>query len=167
MLERIIEFSVPPGAKEGRADKVFAAEFNDVSRARLQRAFDAGQVTFDGKTIDKRFKVSQSGLLRAVLEEPTFDAAPTAVDLPLDVIYEDGSILVVNKAPGMITHPGNGTGENTLVHALRYHCGENLSTVGAPDRPGIVHRLDKDTSGLIIVAKNDMAHHKLASCCLQ
>ena len=163
MPDRIIEFSFPPGAKAGRADKVFAAEFGDVSRTRLQRAFDAGQVTFNGKTIDKRFKVSQSGLLRAVLEEPTFDTAPIAVDLPLDVIYEDESILVVNKAAGMITHPGNGTVENTLVHALLHHCGENLSTVGAPDRPGIVHRLDKETSGLIIVAKNDTAHHKLAA----
>ena len=163
MPDRIIEFLVPHGAKAGRADKVFAAEFNDVSRVRLQRAFDAGQVTFDGKAIDKRFKVSQSGLLRAVIAEPTFDTAPIAVDLSLNVIYEDESILVVNKAPGMITHPGNGTGENTLVHALLHHCGENLSTVGAPDRPGIVHRLDKETSGLIIVAKNDTSHHKLAA----
>ena len=163
MPDRIIEFSVPAGAKVGRADKVFAAEFGDVSRARLQRAFDAGQVTFEGKAIDKRFKVSQPGLLRAILEEPTSDTAPTAVDLPLDVIYEDESILVLNKASGVITHPGNGTGENTLVHALLHHCGENLSTVGAPDRPGIVHRLDKETSGLIIVAKNDTAHHKLAA----
>ena len=104
MPDRIIKFSVPSGTKAGRADKIFAAKFDDVSRARLQRAFDAGQVTFDGKTIDKRFKVTQSGLLRAALEEPTFDAAPTPVDLPLDVIYEDESILVVNKAPGMITH---------------------------------------------------------------
>ncbi len=162
MSDRIIEFAVPANAKAGRADKIFAAEFDDISRARLQRAFDAGQVTFDGITIDKRFKVNRAGLLRAVLEEPTFEAAPTAVDLPLEVIYEDSSILVVNKAPGMITHPGNGTGDNTLVHALLHHCGENLSTVGAPDRPGIVHRLDKETSGLIIVAKNDAAHHKLA-----
>ena len=163
MPDRTIEFLVPAGAKVGRADKVFAAEFDDVSRARLQRAFDAGQVTFEGKAIDKRFKVSQPGLLRAILEETTFDTAPTAVDLPLEVIYEDESILVVNKAPGMITHPGNGTDENTLVHALLHHCGENLSTVGSPDRPGIVHRLDKETSGLIIVAKNDMSHHKLAA----
>ena len=163
MPDRTIEFLVPVGAKVGRADKVFAAEFDDVSRARLQRAFDAGQVTFEGKAIDKRFKVSQPGLLRAILEETTFDTAPTAVDLPLEVIYEDESILVVNKAPGMITHPGNGTDENTLVHALLHHCGENLSTVGSPDRPGIVHRLDKETSGLIIVAKNDMSHHKLAA----
>lgn len=163
MPDRIIEFSVPAGVKAGRADKIFASEFDDISRARLQKAFDAGQVSFDGVTIDKRFKVNRAGLLRAVLEEPTFEAAPKAVDLPLDVIYEDESILVINKAPGMITHPGNGTGENTLVHALLHHCGENLSTIGAPDRPGIVHRLDKETSGLIIVAKNDAAHHKLAT----
>ena len=163
MTDRIIEYTVPAGTKAVRADKIFAAQFDDISRARLQRAFEAGQVSFDGVTIDKRFKVNRPGLLRAGLEEPTFDAAPTAVDLPLDVIYEDASILVVNKAPGMITHPGNGTGDNTLVHALLHHCGENLSTVGAPDRPGIVHRLDKGTSGLIIVAKNDTAHHKLAA----
>ena len=92
MPDRIIEFLVPHGAKAGRADKVFAAEFNDVSRVRLQRAFDAGQVTFDGKAIDKRFKVNQSGLLRAVIAEPTFDTAPIAVDLSLNVIYEDESI---------------------------------------------------------------------------
>ncbi|HBR92668.1 RluA family pseudouridine synthase [Coraliomargarita sp. SDUM461003] len=163
MSDRIIEFTVPAGAKAGRADKIFASEFDDISRARLQRAFDAGQVTFDGVTIDKRFKVNREGVLRAVLEEPTFDASPVAVDLPLDIIYEDESILVVNKAPGMIVHPGSGTGDNTLVHALLHHCGENLSTIGAPNRPGIVHRLDKETSGLIIIAKNDTAHHKLAA----
>ncbi len=163
MPDRIIEFNVPANTNAGRADKLFAAEFDDISRARLQRAFDAGQVTFDGVAIDKRFKVNRAGLLRAVLEEPQFDAAPVAVDLPLDVIYEDESILVVNKAPGMITHPGSGTGDNTLVHALLHHCGENLSSIGAPDRPGIVHRLDKETSGLIIIAKNDTAHHKLAA----
>lgn len=163
MSDRVIEYTVPAGTPPTRADKLFAAEFDDISRARLQRAFEAGQVSFDGLTIDKRFKVNRTGLLRAVLEEPTFEAAPTAVDLPLEIIYEDASLLVVNKAPGMITHPGNGTGENTLVHALLHYCGGQLSTVGAPDRPGIVHRLDKETSGLIIVAKNDTAHHKLAA----
>ena len=163
MPDRAIEYTVPTGTPPTRADKLFAAEFDDISRARLQRAFEAGQVSFDGLTIDKRFKVNRPGLLRAVLEEPTFEAAPTAVDLPLEIIYEDASLLVINKAPGMITHPGNGTGENTLVHALLHHCGGQLSSVGAPDRPGIVHRLDKETSGLIIVAKNDTAHHKLAT----
>lgn len=163
MPERIIEFAVPSGIKSQRADKLFAAELEDVSRARLQRAFEAGQVTFDGEVIDKRFKIACAGLLQAVLEEPQFDAPPKPVDLPLDVVYEDESIVVVNKAPGMITHPGSGTGDDTLVHALLHHCGGQLSSVGAPDRPGIVHRLDKETSGLIVVAKTDKAHHKLAA----
>lgn len=163
MPERIIEFSVPPGTKSQRADKLFAAEFEDVSRARLQRAFEAGQVTFDGKVIDKRFKIARDGLLRAAMDEPEFEAPPVPVDLPLKVIYEDASIVVVNKAPGMVTHPGSGTGDDTLVHALLHHCGGQLSSIGAPDRPGIVHRLDKETSGLIVVAKTDKAHHKLAA----
>ncbi|MGJ8639133.1 MAG: RluA family pseudouridine synthase [Opitutaceae bacterium] len=163
MAERIIEFSVPKGAKAGRADKIFAAEFEDISRARLQRAFDAGAVTFDGQVIDKRFKVNQPGMLRGVLEEPNTGEGPKPVDIPLEIIYEDKSIVVVNKMPGMITHPGSGTGDDTLVHALLHHTDGQLSSVGAPDRPGIVHRLDKETSGLIVVAKNDRAHHKLAS----
>jgi 23S rRNA pseudouridine1911/1915/1917 synthase len=163
MLERILEFAVPNGTTSERADKLFAAAFDDVSRARLQRAFEAGQVTFDGAVVDKRFKIIRAGLLRAVLEEPQFEAPPKPVDLPLDVIFEDESIIVVSKSPGMVTHPGSGTGDDTLVHALLHHCGGRLSSVGAPDRPGIVHRLDKETSGLIVAAKTDKAHHKLAA----
>lgn len=163
MADRVIELEVPKGVKVGRADKVFAAAFEDVSRVRLQRAFEAGAVTFNGQMIDKRYKVNQPGTLRAVLEEPKVSDAPKAVDLPLEIIYEDEFILVVNKASGMITHPGSGTGDDTLVHALLHYTQGNLSAVGAPDRPGIVHRLDKETSGLIVVAKNDLAHHKLAS----
>lgn len=163
MPDRIIEYTVPEGTKPGRADKIFAAQFEDVSRVRLQKAFEAGQVSFDGAVIDKRFKISRPGFLRAVLEAPDFDAPPVANDIPLDVVFEDESIIVIDKAAGMVTHPGSGTGDDTLVHALLHHCGGSLSSVGAPDRPGIVHRLDKETSGLIIVAKSDAAHHKLAS----
>lgn len=162
MSDRSIEYQVPAGAPVERADKLFAAKFEEVSRARLQRAFDAGQVTFEGEVIQKRFKITRPGLLRAVLEEAQSDAAPCPVDLPLDVVYEDEALIVVNKAAGMITHPGSGTGEDTLVHALLHHCRGRLSGVGAPERPGIVHRLDKETSGLILAAKTDQAHHKLA-----
>ena len=162
MAERFIEFSVPDGSVVMRADKVFAAQFDDISRARLQRAFEAGQVTFNGETIDKHFKINRAGTLRATLKEANLASYPKAVNIPLNVIYEDTSLLVINKTSGMVTHPGSGTGENTLVHALLHHCGENLSKIGAPDRPGIVHRLDKETSGLIVIAKNDSAHHKLA-----
>ncbi|MGB0416517.1 MAG: RluA family pseudouridine synthase [Coraliomargarita sp.] len=163
MAERIIEFQVPDNLASGRADKRFAAAFEDVSRARLQRAFDDGLVTFEGRVIDKRFKLTAGGLLRAVLDEPDVHAGPSAVDIPLEIVFEDEAIVVVNKPVGMITHPGSGTGDDTLVHALLHHTDGKLSTIGAPDRPGIVHRLDKETSGIIVVAKTDLAHHKLAA----
>ena len=102
-------------------------------------------------------------MLRAVLDEPDANAGPSAVEIPLGILFEDDDIVVVNKPVGMITHPGSGTGDDTLVHALLHHTNGKLSSVGAPDRPGIVHRLDKETSGIIVVAKTDLAHHKLAA----
>ena len=110
MADRVIEFQVPEGVKTARADKLFAAEFEDVSRARLQRAFDASQVTFEGEVISKRFKVMRPGLLRAVLVEEASEAPPKPVDIPLKIVFEDESLIVINKSPGMVTHPGNGTG---------------------------------------------------------
>ena len=163
MPDRIIEFTVPKGVKSGRADKIFSAEFDDISRVRLQKAFDAELVTFDGAVIDKRFKVNRPGVLRAVLEEVVLGEGPKPMDIPLSIVYEDESIVVVNKPSGMVTHPGTGTGEDTLVHALLHHTNGNLSSIGAPDRPGIVHRLDKETTGLIVAAKTDRAHHKLVA----
>ena len=163
MAERVIECYVPKTVRDVRADKVFAASFEDISRARLQRAFDAGRVTYEGQIIDKRYKLSGPGKLKASLEELEQGAGPQGVALPLEIIYEDASIVVVNKAAGMITHPGSGTGDDTLVHALLHHTNGVLSTVGSPERPGIVHRLDKETTGLIVVAKTDLAHHRLAS----
>ena len=164
MSERVIQYPVAQVEKVQRADKLFADHFDSISRSRLQRAFEAGRVTFNGQVIDKRFKIQQPGLLEATLEEVAADACPEPVAIPLDVVYEDASILVINKAAGMVTHPGNGTGNDTVVHAALYHCqqqGQQLSSVGAPLRPGIVHRLDKETSGLMVVAKTDAAHHKL------
>ena len=97
MPERVIEFSVPAGTEPARADKIFAAEFDDISRTRLQRAFDAGRVTFDGEIIDKRFKVDRPGLLRAALEELKPDEGPQPVAIPVNMVYEDASMIVVNK----------------------------------------------------------------------
>ena len=162
MDERVIEYFVSDDVGEMRADKLFASVIEDVSRARLQKAFDSGRVSFEGQVIDKRFKIRQSGWLRATLETVSLDQAPQGKSIPLDVVYEDDAIIVINKSSGMVTHPGNGTGEDTLVHALLYHCKDALSSVGMPERPGIVHRLDKETSGLIVVAKTDLAHHALA-----
>ena len=163
MAERLIEFSVPAEIEAVRADKLFAAEFDDISRARLQKAFEAGQVTFNGQVIGKRFKINRPGLLRAALEEVEASQRPRAVDIPLEVIHEDTAMIVVNKPSGMVTHPGNGTDDSTLVHALLHYTNGQLSSVGTPDRPGIVHRLDKETTGLIVVAKTDQAHHRLAA----
>lgn len=163
MSERLIEFRVPADVRGARADKVLAAGFDDISRGRLQKAFALGCVTFEGVVIDQRFKLTGPGLLRASLDEPDPEAGPAAVAMDLNIVHEDASIIVLNKAAGMVVHPGSGTGENTLVHALLHHCKGVLSTVGAPDRPGIVHRLDKETSGLIVVAKTDRAHHRLAA----
>lgn len=162
MDERIIEYFVTDDVGEVRADKLFASVIEDVSRARLQKAFDSGRVSFEGEVIDKRYKIRHSGWLRATMETVSMDQVPKGKSIPLDVVYEDDAIIVINKSSGMVTHPGNGTGEDTLVHALLYHCKDALSTVGMPERPGVVHRLDKETSGLIVVAKTDLAHHALA-----
>ena len=112
-------------------------------------------MTFNGQVIDKRYKVQQAGPVGSDLGRVAADACPEPVAIPLDVVYEDASILVINKAAGMVAHPGNGTGNDTVVHAALYHCqqqGQHLSS-RAPLRPGIVHRLDKETSGLMVVAK--------------
>ncbi|MGB0460610.1 MAG: RluA family pseudouridine synthase [Opitutales bacterium] len=162
MAERLIEYLVPETVQGERADKVFAAAFEDVSRARLQRAFDAGKVSYEGIVIEKRHKLNGPGRLRAELEALDSGEGPRAMAIPLEIVYEDACMVVVNKAAGMVTHPGSGTGEDTLVHALLHHTKGELSSVGSPDRPGIVHRLDKETTGLIVVAKTDLAHHRLA-----
>lgn len=162
MESREIEYLVPDGISAQRADKLFADAFVDISRARLQKAFEEGKVYFNGQVIDKRFKVKSKGVLTATLSESVSGKPPKAVNIPLDIIFEDEDIVVLNKASGMVTHPGSGTGENTLVHALLNHCNGRLSSIGMPDRPGIVHRLDKETSGLMVVAKTDLAHHSLS-----
>jgi 23S rRNA pseudouridine1911/1915/1917 synthase len=162
MAERVLELRVPAEAAGQRADKALAACCADLSRSRLQRAFDGGGVTVDGRALDKRRKLAGGEHVRIVLDEPDADAALVPADLPLRVVYEDEAVVAVDKAPGMVTHPGSGTGPDTLVHALLHHCGGKLSPVGAPGRPGIVHRLDKETSGLIIAAKTEGAHHRLA-----
>lgn len=154
-------FTLAAGCRPRRADKVLAEAYPEFSRVALQRAFDAGLVTLGGRAI-KRDQAVAGG------DEITFsmpDAKPAAlkaVKIPLDVLFEDKHLLAVNKAAGMIVHPGAGTGEDTLVHALLAHCAGSLSGVGGVERPGIVHRLDRETSGIILVAKSDLAHRGLA-----
>jgi len=154
-------YTVPAGVARIRADKALAYAFPDHSRMALQRAFDAGLVTLRGRPIKRDHGVAGGDELGFALPE-TKPAEIKAVEIPLEVIYEDKHLLAVNKTAGMIVHPGAGTGEDTLVHALLAHCAGSLSGIGGVERPGIVHRLDRETSGLILVAKTDKTHRGLA-----
>jgi 23S rRNA pseudouridine1911/1915/1917 synthase len=154
-------YTVPEGIRRLRADKALATAFPEHSRTALQRAFDAGHVLLRGAAIKRDHSVAGGD----VLEFSFPDVVPMELkgaDIPLDVLFEDKHMLAVNKAAGMIVHPGAATGEDTLVHALLSHCADTLSGIGGVERPGIVHRLDKETTGVIVVAKTDKAHRALA-----
>ena len=145
-----------------RADVLLAASLPQLTRSGAQKLLDAGLVTAAGKAIRKNTKVPAGTCLQVVLPEP--EPVPiVSQDIPLDVVYEDGDVIVVNKARGMVVHPAPGHSEGTLVNALMHHCGDSLSGIGGELRPGIVHRIDKDTSGLLIAAKNDVAHRALSA----
>lgn len=154
-------YTVPEGIFRMRADKALATAFPEHSRTALQRAFDAGLVTAHGVAVKRDHIVTAGDILE--FSFPDIVAADLkAVDIPLDVIFEDKHMLAVNKASGMVVHPGAATAEDTLVHALLSHCAGALSGIGGVERPGIVHRLDKETTGVIVVAKSDQAHRALA-----
>ena len=154
-------YTVPPGIRRLRADKALALAFPEHSRTALQRAFDSGLVTVRGVAVNRDQSVAGGDTIE--FDFPDLKpAALRAVDIPLDVLFEDKHLLVVNKAAGMVVHPGAATGEDTLVHALLSHCAGGLSGIGGVERPGIVHRLDRETTGIIIVAKSDQAHRGLA-----
>lgn len=145
---------------EARLD-VFAAAAADISRARAQALIEEGRVTVNGKAVPKRTRLKAGDEVSVLLPPPEdIDAVPQ--DLPLDIVYEDDSLLVVNKPQGMVVHPAPGNPDGTLVNALLYHLKGRLSSINGKLRPGIVHRIDKDTAGLLIVAKTDRAHVALA-----
>ena len=152
---------VEAGARRLRADRALAAGFPEHSRSALQRAFAAGLVRRNGLAVGQSDLVRAGDLLEFSLPE-TRAAEMVPNPLPLDVLWEDDQVIAINKAAGMVVHPGASTGGDTLVHALLAHCAGTLSGVGGVERPGIVHRLDKETSGLILVAKTDAAHRGLA-----
>ena len=154
-------YLVPSQILRTRADKVLAAAFPEHSRAALQRAFEAGLVRRNGVALAKSDDVNAGDTLDFALPE-LVPAELKPVAIPLGVLYEDEHLLAINKVAGMVVHPGVGTGEDTLVHALLAHCAGGLSGVGGVERPGIVHRLDKETSGVLLVAKNDAAHRGLS-----
>ncbi len=154
--------AVPPEADGERLDRFLAARLPALSRTRLKALIEDGRVRCDAATIaDPSYRV-KSGQTFAVSVPPAVEAEPRPQDIALAVVYEDEHLIVVDKPAGMVVHPAPGSPEDTLVNALLAHCGDSLSGVGGVRRPGIVHRLDKDTSGLLVVAKTDAAHQGLA-----
>lgn len=140
---------------------VFTAKTAEITRSRAAGIIEGGNVLINGKTAAKNAKVKDGDSVEIILPDPEiYDITPE--NIPLDIVYQDGDLLVVNKPKGMVVHPAAGNYSGTLVNALMYHCGDSLSGINGIMRPGIVHRIDKNTSGLLMVAKNDFAHNKLA-----
>ena len=145
-----------------RADAFLARSIPDLTRSAAQRLLEDGSVTLAGKPVKKNYKTTPGDRLEVVLPDPEpVDVVPQ--NIPLDVVYEDSDVIVVNKPVGLVVHPAPGHPDGTLVNALLYHCGDSLSGINGELRPGIVHRIDRDTSGLIIAAKNDKAPLGLAA----
>ncbi len=143
-----------------RAD-AYLASVTDLSRTAASRLLEAGGVTCEGRTVGKKELLAQ-GMVLDVREPEIVPAKAEAQDIPLDIIYEDEHLLVINKPVGMVVHPAAGNPDGTLVNALLHHCRGQLSGIGGEERPGIVHRIDKDTSGLLVVAKDDHTHRALS-----
>ena len=145
-----------------RADALVCRLVPDLTRSAAQKLLERGAVTLNGGLARKNDRPAPGDVLEVVLPDPEpIDLVPQ--DIPLDVVYEDGDVIVVNKPVGLVVHPAPGHPDGTLVNALLYHCGTSLSGINGELRPGIVHRIDRDTSGLIIAAKNDRAHLALAA----
>ncbi len=147
--------------EDTRLDAFLAANLQELSRSRIQQLIGEGCVTLDGKALKKNYRVG-AGDLFAVEVPELRRAEPEPENIPLDIVYEDGDLIVLNKPKGLVVHPAPGHESGTLVNALLYHCGDTLSGIGGVSRPGIVHRLDMDTSGLMLCAKNDRAHRLLS-----
>ena len=145
-----------------RVDAWVSAQLEDMTRSAVQRLLEEGRITCGGRVPAKNYKLGGTEVLEVSLPEPVpVDVLPQ--NIPLDVVYEDSDVIVVNKPVGLVVHPAPGHPDGTLVNALLYHCGDSLSGINGELRPGIVHRIDRDTSGLIIAAKNDKAHLGLAA----
>ena len=149
-------------SKNQRLDAFLASSLDGLTRSQATRLIESGEVAVNGRAVSKSYKLAGGEDIAVTLPEPEpVEAAPQ--DIPLDVVYEDADVIVVNKPSGMVVHPAPGHPDGTLVNALLYHCAGTLSGIGGALRPGIVHRIDRDTSGLIIAAKNDAAHQYLSA----
>ena len=149
-------------SKNQRLDAFLASSLDGLTRSQATRLIESGEIAVNGRAVSKSYKLAGGEDVAVTLPEPEpVEAVPQ--DIPLDVVYEDADVIVVNKPSGMVVHPAPGHPDGTLVNALLYHCAGTLSGIGGALRPGIVHRIDRDTSGLIIAAKNDAAHQYLSA----
>ena len=149
-------------SKNQRLDAFLASSLDGLTRSQATRLIESGEVAVNGRAVSKSYRLAGGEDIAVTLPEPEpVEAVPQ--DIPLDVVYEDADVIVVNKPSGMVVHPAPGHPDGTLVNALLYHCAGTLSGIGGALRPGIVHRIDRDTSGLIIAAKNDAAHQYLSA----
>ncbi len=157
----IIELTVPQELNGQRLDKAVPSMEESISRSSAQQLISEGNILINGKQTNKKTTVKTGDTITLTIPDPV-NLEVEAENIPLDIVYEDEYLLVVNKPKGMVVHPAAGNYTGTLVNALLYHCGESLSGINGVIRPGIVHRIDKDTSGLLVVAKTDAAHKGLA-----
>lgn len=160
-MDRVLNFTAGETEAGARLDKYLADMVEDLTRSAAVLLLEDGKVTVNKKSVAKNYKIKTGDEVEISIPEPV-EYEAKAENIPLDIVYEDDSLLVVNKPKGMVVHPAAGNYEGTLVNALLYHCKDSLSGINGVLRPGIVHRIDKNTSGLLIVAKTDFAHKGLA-----
>lgn len=161
LMSEQFNFIVDNSSVGARLDKLLTDSLEDFTRSAVQRIIEDGGVTINGNVISKNYKCKlNDNICVTIPDAKPMEAVAERIDI--DIVYEDNDLLVVNKPKGMVVHPANGNWQGTLVNALLYHCGDSLSGINGIIRPGIVHRIDKDTSGLLVVAKNDAAHLGLA-----
>lgn len=154
-------FTIETDDVNKRVDVFLNEEMEDISRSASQKNIEKGNITVNGEKISKNYKLRIGDIVEAELPPPeNIDIVPE--DIPLDIMYEDDDLIVINKPQNMVVHPAPGHYTGTLVNALMFHCGDNLSGINGVLRPGIVHRIDKDTSGVLVIAKSDLAHKGLS-----
>lgn len=144
-----------------RIDKFLSDNIENTTRSAVQNLIDKDKITVNNKIVSKNYKLREGDIISVEIPDPE-NLDVTAENIPLDIVYEDDDLLIVNKPKGMVVHPAHGNYTGTLVNALLYHCKDSLSGINGVIRPGIVHRIDKNTSGLLIVAKNDISHVRLS-----
>ncbi len=160
-MQKMIQIEIHPEDSGIRLDKLVSEKTENITRSAAEKLIERGNATLNGKLLTKSYRGTAGDCIDLVVPEPEkLDVRPE--EIPLEILYEDADLLVVNKPKGMVVHPAAGNHTGTLVNALLAHCGDSLSGINGVVRPGIVHRIDKDTSGLLIVAKNDFSHRKLA-----